>query len=339
MEPNNDIDTETLQAQIDLSMAYAQNLIASWLPSSGPITQSSSRAAEAEVELQALLRRPPRLGVGAPIPEAPTPAQTRLVQKLEGGKRRARELLENGARATTANNKDEQGEEQDSAAEESRAAGIAIRKRQRVDPFEPGGKKKKRKMVVGGLVETARAKDDVETETGEAPRSGSMATDVPKKKKRHLSESQGALGHVAHGGPGGEARAAHLDAEITQDAEPSTSTQSSLLEEEWGGISQGQRGSLSGSPVASSGVGASPASPPMVPLKPLPRSLSMSPTQRFPTTPIPSALLPSSLPILNLTGAPPIAPEKMEPSPLKKRRRKRKKKKPSIGQGADDGPP
>ena len=59
-EPNNDIDTETLQAQIDLSMAYAQNLIASWLPTSGPMTQSSSRAAETEAELQALLRRPPR---------------------------------------------------------------------------------------------------------------------------------------------------------------------------------------------------------------------------------------------------------------------------------------
>jgi hypothetical protein len=59
-EPNNDIDTETLQAQIDLSMAYAQNLIASWLPTSGPMSQSSSRAAEAEVELQAILRRPPR---------------------------------------------------------------------------------------------------------------------------------------------------------------------------------------------------------------------------------------------------------------------------------------
>jgi hypothetical protein len=59
-EPNNDIDTETLQAQIDLSMAYAQNLIASWLPTSGPMSQSSSRAAEAEAELQAILRRPPR---------------------------------------------------------------------------------------------------------------------------------------------------------------------------------------------------------------------------------------------------------------------------------------
>lgn len=59
-EPNNDIDTETLQAQIDLSMAYAQNLIASWLPTSGPMSQSSSRAAEAEADLQAILRRPPR---------------------------------------------------------------------------------------------------------------------------------------------------------------------------------------------------------------------------------------------------------------------------------------
>ncbi len=59
-EPNNDIDTETLQAQIDLSMAYAQNLIASWLPTSGPMSLSSSRTGAAEAELQALLRRPPR---------------------------------------------------------------------------------------------------------------------------------------------------------------------------------------------------------------------------------------------------------------------------------------
>jgi hypothetical protein len=179
------------------------------------------------------------------------------VQKLKGGKRRAREL-ENGARAVTAN-KDEQGEEQDSA-EESRAAGIALRKRQRVDPFEPGGKKKKKKMkkavglvVGGGSVEaTAQAKEDIEME--EAPRSGSMATEdamtrpgpkKKKKRKRHLPESQGAQGHVARGGPGGEARSARLDADITQHAEPST--QSSLLEE-WDGISQDQQGSRSGTP-------------------------------------------------------------------------------------------
>jgi len=73
-EPNNDIDTETLQAQIDLSMAYAQNLVASWLPppsSSSALTQSSSRAAEAEAELQALLRRPPRCVFFFPFVSSP----------------------------------------------------------------------------------------------------------------------------------------------------------------------------------------------------------------------------------------------------------------------------
>jgi hypothetical protein len=64
-EPNNDVYTETVQAQIDLSMACAQNLVSSWLarPSSSSLTQSlpsSSHAAEAEAELQALLRRPSR---------------------------------------------------------------------------------------------------------------------------------------------------------------------------------------------------------------------------------------------------------------------------------------
>ncbi len=58
-EPNNDIDTEMLQAQIDLAMAQAQNLVASWLPDS-QTTQTSSRTAETEAELQVLLRRPPR---------------------------------------------------------------------------------------------------------------------------------------------------------------------------------------------------------------------------------------------------------------------------------------
>lgn len=182
------------------------------------------------------------------------------MQKLEGGKRRAWER-ENGPQAVTAN-KNEHEEEKDSA-EESRAAGIAIRKRQRVDPFESGGKKKRKKVVVGpvGAVETARAKDsDVEME--EAPQSGSVvatddATTLPgpkkkkKKKKKRLLESQGAQGHVAHGGAGGQARPAPFDANITPHAE--SSDRSSLLEE-WDGISQDQQGSRSGTPGSFSGM-------------------------------------------------------------------------------------
>lgn len=334
-EPNNDIDTETLQAQIDLSMAYAQNLITSWLPTSGPMNPSSSRAADAEAELQEILRRPPRLGVGAPIPETPASAQTRLVQKLEGSKKRAREM-ENGTQAPVVNN-DEQRE--GDSTEESRAAGIAIRKRQRVDPFESGGKKKKKKLVVG-MAETAQAMDDVEMK--EAPQSGLMTTDdamtksgpKKKKKKKHRLESQGAQGHDAPG-PVSETRSALLDADTSQLAE--SSTQSSLPEE-WDGILQDQLESRSGTAGSSCRV-PSPvvgAPPPILSPRALPSSLSTS--TQTPTS-IPSATSTFSLPILNLTGAPPIAPDKTETSSPKKRRRRKKKKKSTTGQGPDDGPP
>ena len=199
-----------------------------------------------------------RLGVGAPLPETSAPTQTRLVQKLEGGKRRAREL-ENGARSAVTANKDEQEEEKDNA-EESRAAEIAIRKRQRVDPFESGGKKKKRKVLVGGsvgTVETARAKDD-DVEMEEASQSGSVAMNdamtrpgsKKKKKKKRRSESLGAQGLVARGGPSDDAQSARLDADITLHAE--SSDHSSLLEE-WAGIAQDQQGSRCGTPSSYSG--------------------------------------------------------------------------------------
>jgi hypothetical protein len=260
------------------------------------------------------------------------------MQKLKGSKKRAREM-ENGTQTPLVNN-DEQREEGNSA-EESRAAGIAIRKPQRVDPFESGGKKKKKKVVeLVGTAETARAMDDVEMKA--APQSGLMATDdamtksgpKKKKKKKHRLESQGAQGHDAPGGPVSETRSALLDADTTQLAE--SSTQSSL-HEEWDGILQDEQGSRSGTPGSScpvpspAGVG---APPPILSPRALPSSLSTS-TQ----TSIPSADSTSSLPILNLTGAPPIVPEKPEPSSPKKRKRRRKKKKSTTGQGPDDGPP
>jgi hypothetical protein len=211
-EPNNDIDTETLQAQIDLAMAQAQNLIASWLPgSSGSLTQSSSRTAEAEAELQAILRRPPRyvaipslfyfaelrprLGVGAPLPETHAPAQARLVQKLQGGKKRTREI-ENGVHAGVKKKEDEMEE---SSAEESRVG--TTRKRTIVDPFDVAGKKKKK-----------RRKETDETAQADGQTAHESATDAsmvptPKKKKRkkknHLPEGQGIEEHD------GEPQAAH----------------------------------------------------------------------------------------------------------------------------------
>lgn len=53
-----DIDNETLQAQIDLSLSFAQNLVASWVKPSNKPSKNSSRALEAE--LKEYMRRPPR---------------------------------------------------------------------------------------------------------------------------------------------------------------------------------------------------------------------------------------------------------------------------------------
>ena len=52
------IDTEALQAQIDLSMSFAQGLVSSWMePHKLP---RSSRKRDLEKELSEHMRRPPR---------------------------------------------------------------------------------------------------------------------------------------------------------------------------------------------------------------------------------------------------------------------------------------
>ena len=56
----NDLDVETLQAQVDMSLAHTQSLVSSWLkPKFGSGASSSSRAHQ-EKELEELLKRPPR---------------------------------------------------------------------------------------------------------------------------------------------------------------------------------------------------------------------------------------------------------------------------------------
>jgi hypothetical protein len=50
-----EIDTEALQAQIDLSMSFAQNLVSSWIK---PSRKLSSRSRDVEGELKEHMRRP-----------------------------------------------------------------------------------------------------------------------------------------------------------------------------------------------------------------------------------------------------------------------------------------
>jgi hypothetical protein len=249
--------------------------------------------------------------------------------------------MQNGTQEVPTVSTDEQPE--GDSAEESRAAGMAIRKRQRVDPFESGGKKKKKRKVVElvGTTETARTiMDDVEMKDAPQSQSGLMTTDdmttksspKKKKKKKHRLESQGAQGHDTLVN---ETRSADLDADITRLSESSTR---SLLLEEWDGIVQDQEGSRSGTPGSSSPGACSFSSVFLVLiatisiiLVPSPR-VGALPSSLSTSTQPPSAASTSSFPILNLTGAPPIAPE---PSSPKKRKRRRKKKKSTPGQGPD----
>ena len=55
-----EVDLETLQAQIDMSMAFTHNLVAGWMKSSPAKLPSSASRAKDDMELEEYMRRPPR---------------------------------------------------------------------------------------------------------------------------------------------------------------------------------------------------------------------------------------------------------------------------------------
>jgi len=129
---DDDIDTETLQSQIDLSMSLVHNLVLSWVKPSENITAMSNKA---QKELVEYMRRPPRyahifllLGVyylvcstqpwgWCAYPETSTTLRdtARLKSQLTGVKKRLRD--EDGDAQTQPQSSDDD--------EESRAAMIA----------------------------------------------------------------------------------------------------------------------------------------------------------------------------------------------------------------------
>ncbi|KAF9534731.1 hypothetical protein CPB83DRAFT_923874 [Crepidotus variabilis] len=144
------IDTETLQAQIDLSMSFAQNLISSWMePAQLP---TSTRRKDLEKELMENMKRPPRLGVGASAVVATQSLgreTARLKSKLTGSKR-TREEVDEGHGTTALSD----------AEDESRTG--AISKKARPDPFG-GVHGKKKKKANEGPSSTAKPELSVQT--------------------------------------------------------------------------------------------------------------------------------------------------------------------------------
>ncbi|KAF7301854.1 hypothetical protein MIND_00751300 [Mycena indigotica] len=133
-----DIDGDALQAQIDLSLSFAQSLAASWVTPSAKNQKQKTGALEAE--LKEHMRRPPRLGVGADVPAVSTAARDaqKLKSKLSG--KRAR-----GEDPDTGNSNDNPDEDD--------VRGASAKKKARTDPFGDNNKKQKKKAL-------KRARDD-----------------------------------------------------------------------------------------------------------------------------------------------------------------------------------
>lgn len=146
---DDDIDTEALQAQINMSMSFAEDLVSSWIKPAHKANLSKSTV-DAQKLLDEQLRRPPRcvdidglvvwvnflslrrLGVGAPIPESSATARdaARLKHQLIGkGKKRAPE-------DETSLKPGHQSEE-----EEERKGGT-VKKKMKLDPFAKRSKMK-----------------------------------------------------------------------------------------------------------------------------------------------------------------------------------------------------
>ncbi|KAG5651381.1 hypothetical protein H0H81_008880 [Sphagnurus paluster] len=137
------IRLDALQAQIDMSMSFATAMVSTWLKPSHKLTSRSKR--DIEAELQEHMRRPPRLGVGAVIPEGHN--ASRETSRLKG------QLVGKGNKCFR---DDEPGVKQKSDDEAESRTG-AIKKKARLDPFgeHNGKKKKKRKVVITQEIDTS----------------------------------------------------------------------------------------------------------------------------------------------------------------------------------------
>lgn len=131
---DDEIDSETLQAQMDLSMSFAHNLVTSWLQST-QVAQPHSGISDAERILEEELRRPPRLGVGAPAPVA-------SVTGRDAAKLRHR-LAKTGDKALASMERPLQS---DHKSDEDEEKGKPTKRTKRNDPFAMPGHKKRKKV-------------------------------------------------------------------------------------------------------------------------------------------------------------------------------------------------
>ncbi|KAF9006555.1 hypothetical protein BDQ17DRAFT_1423424 [Cyathus striatus] len=168
------INAEELQAQIDLSMSYVHNLATSWVK---PKPQSSTtRKKDVEQELKDYMRRPSRLGVGAPV--TATQSTSREAARLKGqlaGKKRARD--------------DETSKKAEESEEESKAG--AIKKKVKIDPFDiVHGKKKKKKSAVINTLKLSPTDAQLAMKDNTLPQANASTSKAHKNKEARQESPQ-----------------------------------------------------------------------------------------------------------------------------------------------------
>ncbi|KAG9104198.1 hypothetical protein FRC06_004623 [Ceratobasidium sp. 370] len=129
LDAEDDIDPETIQSAVDMSLSLALSMVQSWMPAASSSASVNPSIAESRKKLEEYMRRPPRLGVGAPIPSAAqkqtqaTHHETqRLKNRLVGSgaaRRRAEDAKLNGL-----NKPDGDGSNSDQDESESRASAV-----------------------------------------------------------------------------------------------------------------------------------------------------------------------------------------------------------------------
>ncbi|KAF9057974.1 hypothetical protein BJ165DRAFT_1521306 [Panaeolus papilionaceus] len=297
LENENDIDTEALQAQIDLSMSFAQDMVSSWVkPHKLP---KSSRRNDLELELKEYMKKPPRLGVGATIPtdnQSMIRETARLKGKLTSSKSNREEEDGTSGKRKSPSEDDDEGE--------SRTG--AIQKKQRVDPFAGTHGKKKKNQKESGLATpqvlqkiTSTSKSQLNQPEESKPSNTTYQISSPMLLKRSKTPE------TRSNGPDEQPPA------IT-DCEPVPQV----------------KGQMNGTDKPSNMISI-PAEP-TSPHKKAPPDASHPPSPSKGTSKsIPPLLL--KRPLLNLAGPPPEsdseeAPDAPFTSPKKKRKRRRKKK-------------
>ncbi|KAF8812267.1 hypothetical protein BYT27DRAFT_7220934 [Phlegmacium glaucopus] len=168
------IDTEALQAQIDLSMSFAQNLVSSWIqPQKIP---RNSHKKDLEKELSEYMQRPARLGVGASIPEGYN-STTRETARLKGKLAVTKRSREHDDAMAQRQPSDSEGE--------SRAN--SIKKRPKYDPFDiVHGKKKKKDKDIDHEDANPQPIQSITVSPKEADNHPTLSPSKKKKKRKKL---------------------------------------------------------------------------------------------------------------------------------------------------------